>query len=191
MLVEDHERRGEMPDGSDAADGEPGDPRAPRPRRRGRAGPQARLRPALHRPGSRPRSGTSTGRGDSSAVRKMIDLTICATVHPTAAAASDAVRAVPVTSVMVSGCPFEANAARTRSTDPASAVVADALIRAYLRSGVAARSAKLCIAPRSASASGMAGLEPRFVHVEDQVEGRGCGGGVAVHAVLTPSCGGA
>src|SRR5579859_7619034 len=50
--------------------------------------------------------------------RNTIDLAICATEQPTAAAASAAVRVPTGNSVIVSGCPAASNAARTRSTDP-------------------------------------------------------------------------
>src|SRR5580658_8401281 len=47
-----------------------------------------------------------------------MDLAICATVQPTAAAASAAVRVLAGNSVMVSGWPAAKSAARTRATDP-------------------------------------------------------------------------
>src|SRR5947209_3027325 len=50
--------------------------------------------------------------------RNTMDLAICATVHPTAAAASAAVRVPAGNCVMVSTWPACSNAARTRSTDP-------------------------------------------------------------------------
>jgi len=58
---------------------------------------------------------TTTGR---SAARNTIDLAICATVQPTAAAASAAVRVLAGNSMMVSGWPAAARAERTRSTEP-------------------------------------------------------------------------
>src|SRR5882757_945370 len=50
--------------------------------------------------------------------RNTIDFAICATVQPTAAAASAAVRVPDGNSVMVSGWPMASSAARTRSTEP-------------------------------------------------------------------------
>src|ERR1043165_6309489 len=50
--------------------------------------------------------------------RNTMDLAICATLQPTAAAASAAVRVPAGNWVMVSGWPAVSRAARTRSTEP-------------------------------------------------------------------------